>query len=573
MFGDRVNSTGTGCCACEEIKVLKGIYYRNQFLLALIFILIWGCTSTPTIGTSYYVSPSGDDLNTGTSPREAWQTVDRANDLTFTPGDSIFFEGGETFTGSLYFDSSDRGTSNNPIAVGSYGIGRAEIHSGSNAGLYAYNTASLRVRDLVFIGSGGDDPDGADGISFVMDDENGHRLEHIRIERVDVSGYRGSGISIRAGHPSGSGFKDVRITDSVIHDNGDKGISSSGYWPSDPDNRSHRDIYIGYCRVHDNPGIVTKDTHTGNGIVISAVDGAIIEYCEAFNNGALNSGSEGGPFGIWVWEASNVIIQFCESHNNKTNNGKDGGGFDLDGGSVQCTVQYNYSHDNAGAGYGLFQFFGASAHRDNIVRYNISENDGLVGYGAIHFWSTISDGGIRNTTVYNNTLYVSSDTGGAGIHDSFSGLSFVSNTKVYNNIIVTEPGKKAVRIPRPGGGWFFRGNCYWTYGGPVEIEWNGDVHAGLSNWRLATGQEMIGVDEVGMEIDPGLTDPGFGGTVGDPTQLFTLSAYRLQPGSPMIDAGLDLVSFFGIDPGVIDFYGTSIPQFNGYDVGAHEFDQ
>jgi len=425
--------------------------------------------------------------------------------------------------------------------------------------------------DLIFIGSGWDDPDGSDGISFTMDAEDGTRLEYIRIENVDVSEYRGTGIEIRAGHPSGSGFQDVRITNSVVHDNGDKGISSSGYWPPDPDNRPHRDIYIGHCKVHDHPGIETKSTHTGNGIVLSAVHGATIEYCEAYNNGALNSGSEGGPFGIWVWEASNVIIQFCESHHNRTNNGKDGGGFDLDGGSVQCILQYNYSHDNHGAGYGLFQFFGASAYRDNIIRYNISENDGLVGYGAVHFWSTISGGGIRNTEIYNNTLYVSADTGGGGIDESSSQVSFVRNTRVYNNIIVTEANKKAVRIPRPGGGWSFQGNCYWTYGTSMEIEWNGTSYGGLSEWRSATGQERVGFEEVGMEADPALTDPGNGGTLGDPTGLFTLSAYKLQPGSPLIDQGLDLASLYEMDPGANDFYGSSIPQFHGYDIGAHEF--
>jgi hypothetical protein len=436
---------------------------QRRFHSVLIFILTCQCTSTaadtsvspviPSEGTSYCVSPSGDDANSGISPQEAWKTVDRVNVVTYKPGDSIFFEGDKSFSGSLAFDSSDHGTPQNPITIGSYPSGRATIRSGTHTGLYAYNTAGIRVTDLNFVGSGRDDPDGADGISFHTDAEDGAKLTDIRIDNVDVSGYRGSGIEMRADHPSGSGFKDVRITNSVIHDNGDKGIASSGYWPPNPANRSHRDIYIGYCKVHDNPGIETKDTHTGNGIVLSAVDGATIEYCEAYNNGALNSGSEGGPFGIWVWEASNGVIPFCESHHNRTNNGKDGGGFDLDGGCVGCIVQYNYSHDNHGAGYGLFQFYGASAYRDNTVRYNISENDGLIGYGAISFWAAIFWSGIRNTQVYNNTLYVSSHTGGAGIEGSPASEGFVYNTKVCNNIIVTEPNKKALRIPRASGGW------------------------------------------------------------------------------------------------------------------------
>ena len=39
-------------------------------------------------------------------------------------------------------------------------------------------------------------------------------------------------------------------------------------------------------------------------------------------------------------------------------------------------MQYNYSHDNDGAGYLLAQFTYAREFTNNIVRYNISENDG-----------------------------------------------------------------------------------------------------------------------------------------------------------------------------------------------------
>jgi hypothetical protein len=38
----------------------------------------------------------------------------------------------------------------------------------------------------------------------------------------------------------------------------------------------------------------------------------------------------------------------------------------------------------------------------------------------------------------------------------------------------------------------------------------------------------------------------------------------------LIDAGLDIRSLFGIDPGKRDFFGNSIPQGKGFDIGAHE---
>ncbi len=85
-----------------------------------------------------------------------------------------------------------------------------------------------------------------------------------------------------------------------------------------------------------------------------------------------------------------------------------------------------------------------------------------------------------------------------------------------------------------------------------------------------TGQETFNGSPVGETIEPRLVNPGGGGTIGDPTQLSTLDAYRLQPDSPLVNRGGDLRSLFGIDTGVRDFYGSSLPQRGAYDVGAHE---
>jgi hypothetical protein len=86
----------------------------------------------------------------------------------------------------------------------------------------------------------------------------------------------------------------------------------------------------------------------------------------------------------------------------------------------------------------------------------------------------------------------------------------------------------------------------------------------------ATGQEMYRSRATGLNANPRLVDPGNGGTIGDADRLPTLAAYKLRAGSPLVDAGLNLRRLFGLSPGPTDFYGTSIPQGTGYDVGAHE---
>ncbi|MFA6242020.1 MAG: hypothetical protein WC655_13890, partial [Candidatus Hydrogenedentales bacterium] len=243
-------------------------------------------------------------------------------------------------------------------------------------------------------------------------------------------------------------------------------------------------------------------------------------------------------------------------------------GFDIDGGATNSVMQYNYSHDNAGAGFGIFQFPGAHPYRDNVVRYNISQNDGQRRGGGIGFWANESNGGIWNTRIYNNTVYVGASQNGAGIDDTldYAGKTHLHNTEVYNNIIVTAPGKQAISIPTPEDVWTFRGNCYYTYGSPIQIAWGDDTYASLAAWQSATGQEA----GTGFEVDPKLMQPGAGGTIGDPHKLTTLSAYKLATGSPLVDKGLSLQSLYGIDPGARDYYGKAIPKGNAFDIGAHE---
>jgi hypothetical protein len=542
----------------------------KRFVFLAFVILLLGL-SNPAKATDYYVSPSGSDSNTGTSPEQAWKGIDRVNEAAFKAGDSIFFEGGRTFSGSVRFDANDSGTEANPVTVGSYGTDRATINSGSEHGLHAKDCGGFIVKDLIFAGSGKENAKGKSGIYFFTG-INGNKPEYIRIDNVQVRGYRREGIYI-AGGGSNSGFKDVRISRAEVFDNGDKGISVWG--PQPKGDWVHKDIYIGHCKVYNNIGIAGAKGHTGNGIIVSSIDGGIIEFCESYNNGELCSDPHsGGPVGIWAWDSHNVVIQFCESYNNKTGNEKDGGGFDLDGGCVDCVMQYNYSHGNYGAGYGIYQYGGAREFKNNIVRYNISENDGLVGkHGGINLWSTSSAGGIQNTKIYNNTVYLSSNAKGAAIVDftDTEGETYVYNTQIYNNIFVSAAGKKVVDVPNPAGGWSFKGNCYWSSGAPLEIVWGGSTYTSLAAWRSATGQEKIDGKDVGFEVDPQLVKAGSGGTIGDIRKLAGLKAYQLMESSPLIDAGLDIKGLFGIDAGKYDYYGTEIPSGAKFDVGAHEF--
>jgi parallel beta-helix repeat protein len=80
--------------------------------------------------TTYYVSPSGSDAKSGTSPTQAWQTVARVNRASLNPGDQVLFQGGAAFSDARLTPPTS-GVPGRPITFGSFGPGRATITQGA----------------------------------------------------------------------------------------------------------------------------------------------------------------------------------------------------------------------------------------------------------------------------------------------------------------------------------------------------------------------------------------------------------------------------------------------------------
>ena len=82
---------------------------------------------------TYYVSPTGNNANNGTSQATAWQNIDRVNQINFNlqPGDRILFQRGGVYRGKLSINSN--GTASNYIEIGAYGTGAKPVISGSVA--------------------------------------------------------------------------------------------------------------------------------------------------------------------------------------------------------------------------------------------------------------------------------------------------------------------------------------------------------------------------------------------------------------------------------------------------------
>lgn len=525
--------------------------------LALIALALF--CAAPATASTYYVSAAGDDAAAGTAAAP-WRTLSRINALTLRPGDSVLLRGGDTFAGGLFFDGNDAGTPASPVVLTSYGTGRATIASGTAAGIYVYNAAGYRISNLKVAGSGG----AASGVTFFTDLSGGVKLPYVRIDSVEISGFGRDGIEV-GGWNATSGYSDVQIVNAVAHDNARTGIFVYAQQPN-----VHQSVAILASRAFNNPGIAGTGTNSGSGIILSGVNGGRIERSVAHSNG-WNCDAAGGPVGIWTYDSTAVGIRHNESYANRTGGAADGGGFDLDQNVSMSTVEYNYSHDNDGAGYLLAHAPATTAHFGNVVRYNISQNDGRRNsYAAIEVW-----GRIRSTEIYNNTVFVSpapSGTpravriGNAGISDRDA-----AGLHVRNNVFQTTAALPLIEVTSGqlagATDLRFEGNDYFSSGAPFTILYGSTTYSSLSGWR-ATGQEMNGSTAVGRSVDPLLAAPGAGPTFDDATRLETLDAYHLRSDSPLLDAGLNLTTLFGIDPGGYDFYAT--PLDAPTDVGAYE---
>jgi hypothetical protein len=516
-----------------------------------------------TLFTTYYISPSGNDASAGTSTSAPWKTFANVNAKSFAAGDQILLQAGATFNGKIAFGSDDKGTSAAPIRIAPYGGKRASINAAATTGIYAQNTAGISIANLTIYTTSASNQ--TDGISFYNNLTNNSKLSTIRIDNCEIYGFQ-HGIAIGGG-AGASGFNDVRVTNSALHDN-----RNSGLFTYAKARNVHTNVYVGHVLAYNNAGLPYDSSVgvTGHGITLGAVNGATVERSVAHDNGKIGDGGAG----IWTYDSTKVLIQYCESYRNRTNYTHDGDGIDLDRNVSSSTVQYCYTHDNDGGGIMLCNRDANTLHSNNVVRYNISQNDGRKnGYGGLHIW-----GRVRNAELFNNTIYMNQAPSGTHaavrIHNLSIESQCVENVHVRNNIFVTAGATALVSVTAPQlAGAIdlrFQGNTYFSQTSSARFLWGHSTYTTIKQFRASGGQEMIKSSGVGFAGDPLLVSAGGGGTIGNADNLASLTAYRLQSSSPCINKGLNLQRTWLINPGAHDFWDTALPQGSAYDVGACE---
>jgi hypothetical protein len=539
--------------------------FKHIFRIVLIFLSVLillqnvGKAQPRTI----FLSSSGNDSNDGLTIKSAWKTLNKINSVDFKQGDSIKLEGGSIFNGTIKFNSNDNGSPEHPLILTSFGKGKAIVNAGKGEAIFAVNSSNIKITSIEFKGDGVNYNNG-NGIHFYSDDSITAPC-NININDCEIIGFRQFGIVFGCdSNRLTKGFNNVQITHNNVTENGQGGVSSYGSFLS----YQHNNFYIAWCKAFRNRGIIAETkSHTGNGIVMAQVNGLLIEHCEAFENGIDNRSTAGGPVGIWVWMCNNVLIQYCSSHHNYAGLTKDGGGFDLDGGSSNCILQYNYSCNNEGAGYLLAEFGAALPFTNNVIRFNISLNDGRKnGYGAITVWGVDSAHRVTNTDIYNNTIYVDDKSiiSGTPAAINLSGYHF-KNLVIANNIFVTSGNVNMIYSDtsiEKSSCWLLNNN-YYSYNRQYSLVVGKTKFTSVQKWMDKNNeQENLNSKRTYHTINPLFVSNDLEKSISEVSMLrrIEINNFSLRNNSPLKKSKFSLIQHFKISLNTVDFCNNVLPK-------------
>jgi Bacterial Ig domain/Right handed beta helix region/Fibronectin type III domain len=162
---------------------------------------------------TFYVSASGSDANPGTSQSAAWRTVGKVNAAALAPGDTVLFEGGQTFSDTTLMPSRS-GSAGAPITFASYGAGRATIANANGA--VWFSGKGYLTFDRLSLSSAG-------AAAGVFAGSPGGASDHIVLSDSSVSGSSGVGVN-----SPNSGDSAWTISGNTFTNLGDSGLILQG---------------------------------------------------------------------------------------------------------------------------------------------------------------------------------------------------------------------------------------------------------------------------------------------------------------------------------------------------------
>lgn len=416
---------------------------RRVFPIHLL-ISLHGATALSMAAVYHIDDRAGDDSRSGTSPEQAWRSLEKVNATALKPGDQVLFKSGGRWAGQLR--PAGAGSGDAPVRIGRYGGGGLPRIDGGGAvadTLLLRNFPFIEVADLEITNQGERREPWRTGVKVAAEDCG--KLEGVTLRGLfvhDVNGdlrksHEGCGIFFEARGGNGTRFDGLLIENCRVVRTDRNGICQRGHGRI----RS-RNVVI--------RGNVLEDIG-GDGIKLWGTDGGLIEKNVVRKARARCTEHEAAA-GIWPFACDDTLVQFNEVSG--TVGTKDGQAYDSDYWCRRTVFQYNYSFENEG-GFMLLCTPGNAVNEGTIVRYNLSVRDGIDTARVFHF-----GGGAKGTHVYNNTIVLSArqnlpmllftewDGGRAG------------DTRFTNNLFVVEQGGRATYQFGSSSGNVFEDNLF-----------------------------------------------------------------------------------------------------------------
>ena len=567
------------------IRFVSSVFRIRRVVLTGVLVI----APSLCFSTSYYVSCTGSDSNNGTSSSTPWATLAKASAQPYAPGDQVLLLDGCVWVGT--FQPTTSGISGNPITLSNYGSGALPRVIGNNAAaVYLLNVSYWTIQN-VDLSQKGQTPQALDSGNQHGKDADQHADTYMWAV-LEIRGY-----SATSTCTTSCTVNNVTVQNTVIHDGQWIGLFAEGGYYNQKDggygyvnnliiqNNEVRGnqaagvqteaTFIGQTNFNDsNVQFLNNYVHdnAGDGIVFSQTTSGLSQGNRTSYNGHIRNARVGN----WTWNAQNVNIQFNESDHNMTplsdlgdTHARDGGGFDMDLGTIDSYVQYNYSHDNYGEGTLILTWpvgygYSCCTSQNVTVRYNVYERDAQKQAGAITDFGGVVPGYIYGNTCYNVAARPDSTGAFNGTGGCFTSSIYAKSGSptlyIYNNNFISDgtvnPGSDDTIVWGDGSGTFtWNNNSWYDVGGNYDWFWgNGDITT-FSGWQAK------GFDASGITGNPQLH-----GTIGSGP-----AAYQLASSSPLIDKAANVNSSVYGGMGSRDYFGTPIPQGCCYDMGAAEY--
>ncbi len=359
---------------------------------------------------TYYVdSVKGKATYDGLTPETPKRSFNELKNIFFQAGDKILLKKSCEFNGVLTITGC--GTEEEPIYVGSYGEGTMPIVNGNGRNAAVQISAQHIVVDGIEVTNA----NGSFGIYILPLTEGENEditirncyVHDVDVEENNFNYITCGGILARADGSTPVWFKDLNIEGNRIENvcRCAVVISNSWGWRYHHEANWLKNNYVSddegwypnvECKIRNN----YINGARGDAILIQCGKDMLIEHNTVYNS-CCSKEEHGKTAMVAVWTIStlNTVMQYNEVAYTKRN-AADGEAFDTDHSDVNCTIQYNYSHDNEGGFVLLCNTYEGTA-KNAVVRYNLSVNDGKKN-GIVTFI-----GSVPGSQIYNNTFFVS----------------------------------------------------------------------------------------------------------------------------------------------------------------------